>query len=47
VNASDVETGYLLMTVDEQAGIVTGVQKLWNRKTDKWEHGDVFTLRAR
>lgn len=46
-NAANVKTGYLLMTVDEKAGIVTGVQKLWNRQKGKWEKGDIFTLRAR
>jgi Icc-related predicted phosphoesterase len=45
MNASDVETGYLVMTVDERAGKVTGMQKLWNRKTNKWVTGDIFTLK--
>jgi hypothetical protein len=45
--ATDIKTGYLVMTVDEQAGTVHGIQKLWNRKTGKWEQGDDFTLKAR
>jgi len=45
MKASDVETGYLVMRVDERAGKVTGVQKLWNKKTGKWDTGDIFTLK--
>ncbi len=45
--ASDVETGYLLIVVNEKTGTLTGTQKLWNKKTGNWEKGDVFTLKAR
>lgn len=44
MDASDVETGYLVMRVDERAGRVTGVQKLWDKKTGKWVTGDAFTI---
>jgi Icc-related predicted phosphoesterase len=44
MDASDVQTGYLVMTVDEPAGKVTGVQKVWNGKTGRWDKGDIFTL---
>ncbi len=47
VNGNDVRTGYLLMTVDEDAGTVTGVQKLWNAKKGVWEEdGDRFALKG-
>ncbi len=42
--AADVWTGYLVMTVDERAKKVTGVQKLWNAQKGLWVRGDVFTL---
>lgn len=45
MDASDVETGYLVMSVDEPAGKVTGVQKIWNNKTGRWDKGDIFILK--
>jgi len=42
--AAEVWTGYLVMTVDERAGKVTGMQKLWNEQKGLWVRGDVFTL---
>lgn len=45
VAAAQIETGYLLMTVDEQAGTVTGLQKLWNGRKKQWERGDTFILK--
>jgi hypothetical protein len=44
MDASDVETGYLVIRVDESTGKVQGVQKLWNRTMGKWVTGDIFTL---
>jgi len=40
----DVWTGYLVVTVNESAGKVTGMQKLWNQQKGLWVRGDVFTL---
>ena len=45
MDASDVETGYLVIKVDERAGKVTGIQKIWSNKTGTWERGDIFTLK--
>ena len=45
VSAADMETGYLLMSVDERAGKVDGIHKSWNEKSGIWETGDTFTLR--
>jgi len=47
MSAADVQTGYAVITVDEHAGVATGVQKVLNNKTGKWEEGDTFTLKAR
>jgi hypothetical protein len=47
MSAADVRTGYAVITVDERAGVATGVQKVLNNKTGKWEEGDTFTLKAR
>ncbi len=42
MKASDVKTGYVLLTVDERAHTITAVQKLWNEKTGAWETVDAF-----
>ncbi len=47
VNASDQKFGYLVITVHEDTGTLSGVQKLYNLKTKTWTTGDTFTLRAR
>lgn len=47
VRAADVRTGYLLMTVDETAGTVTGTLKLRDPATGAWAAGDTFTLSRR
>lgn len=44
VAATQIKTGYLLMTVDESTGTTSGVQKLWNPETRAWETGDNFIL---
>ncbi len=42
MDASDIEIGYLVMRLDERAGKVQGVQKLWNRNMGKWVTGDIL-----
>ncbi len=42
--AADVGLGYLVMTVDEGAGKVTGIQKLWDASRRLWVQGDTFSL---
>lgn len=44
MKASDINTGYVVITVDEVSGKATGVQKVLNASTGKWEIGDTFTL---
>lgn len=43
--AADVKLGYLVMTVDERKGKVTGVQKLWDGQKGLWVRGDLFELK--
>jgi hypothetical protein len=46
MQASDIETGFVKVTVDEKAGTATGEQKLWDPKTQKWKTGDSFMLKS-
>jgi hypothetical protein len=47
MSASEMRTGYLVVTVDEGARLATGVQKLWDPAARAWVDGDRFSLRLR
>ena len=43
----DQKAGYIVITVHEDNGTFSGVQKMYNAETKTWTTGDTFTLRAR
>jgi hypothetical protein len=47
ISKQDQEVGYIVITVNEGNGTFSGVQKLYNAGTGKWETGDTFTIKAR
>ena len=44
---NDQKVGYLVITVHEDSGKFSGVQKVLNPVTNMWEVGDTFTIYAR
>jgi predicted phosphodiesterase len=46
MNAADIHTGYVVITVDESTGSAVGTQKVMDPETGKWRIGDTFLLKA-
>jgi hypothetical protein len=44
VPALEAKVGYLVVTVDEHAGTMSGVQKVYDHVNGTWTTGDRFTL---
>jgi hypothetical protein len=47
ISQQDQEVGYIIITVNEDTGTFSGVQKLYNAETGTWTTGDTFTIKAR
>ena len=47
ISQSDQKVGYIIITVHEDTGTFSGVQKMYNSETRTWITGDTFTLHAR
>ncbi len=47
ISEQDQRVGYIIITVNEDNGTFSGIQKIYNAGTGKWETGDTFTIKAR
>ena len=47
ISQQDQRVGYIIITVHEDSGTFSGVQKLYNAENGTWTTGDTFTLPAR